>query len=142
MPELERLIKDVTDSYPVDRSRIYLTGLSMGGRGTWDLAARRPESIAAIVPMCGAGNVRLADRLVGVPVWVFHGDADRTIPVAHSRGMIEALRSVGASPKYSELKGVGHDCWTHSYADLDGPIPWLFHQRNKSVISDGNSGVP
>jgi predicted peptidase len=111
-----------------DPDRVYLTGLSMGGYGTWDLAARMPERFAAILPICGGGDERTAARLVGLPIWCFHGDADKAVPVERSRSMIAAVRAAGGDPKYSELPDVGHDSWTPAYRD-PAVLDWLFAQR-------------
>lgn len=113
---------------PVDPSRIYLTGLSMGGYGTWDLAARQPERFAALLPICGGGDEATAPRLAKLPIWCFHGDADEVVPVERSRTMIAAVRAAGGDPKYSELPGVGHDSWTPAYRD-PAVLAWLFLQR-------------
>ena len=112
----------------VDRDRIYLTGLSMGGYGTWDLAARMPERFAAILPICGGGDEATAEKIARLPTWCFHGDTDTAVPVERSRGMIKALRAAGGLPKYSELKGVGHHSWTTAYRD-PAVIDWLFAQK-------------
>jgi predicted peptidase len=111
-----------------DPERVYLTGLSMGGYGTWDLAARSPERFAAILPICGGGDERTAARLVGLPTWCFHGDADKAVPVERSRGMVAAVRAAGGEPKYTEFPGVGHDSWTPAYRD-PAVLDWLFAQR-------------
>jgi predicted peptidase len=118
----------VVAAEPVDPGRIYLTGLSMGGFGTWDLAARQPERFAALLPICGGGDEATAPRLAKLPIWCFHGDADEVVPVGRSRSMIAALRSAGGDPMYSELRGVGHDSWTPAYGDL-AVLDWLFAQR-------------
>lgn len=112
----------------VDPARIYLTGLSMGGFGTWDLAARQPERFAAILSICGGGDEATAPRLAKLPIWCFHGDADTVVPVERSRRMIEAVRAAGGNPKYSELPGVGHDSWTPAYRDPT-VLDWLFAQH-------------
>lgn len=112
---------------PVDPGRIYLTGLSMGGYGSWDLAARQPERFAALLPICGGGDEATAPRLAKLPIWCFHGDADQVVPVERSRSMIEAVRAAGGCPKYSELPGVGHDSWTPAYRD-PAVLDWLFAQ--------------
>lgn len=113
---------------PVDPTRIYLTGLSMGGYGSWDLAARMPERFAAVIPICGGGDETTAAKIKDLPIWCFHGDADSAVPVERSQTMIEALRAAGGTPKYSELAGVGHDSWTPAYRDPD-VLAWLFAQK-------------
>ena len=87
----------------------------MGGYGSWDLAERMPERFAALVPICGGGDEAQADRLVGLPIWAWHGDADQAVPVERSRRMIAAIEKAGGKPKYTELPGVGHDSWTPAY---------------------------
>ena len=121
-------LEDVLARESVDSSRIYLTGLSMGGFGTWDLAARTPERFAAIMPVCGGGDERVAGRIASLPTWCFHGDADTAVPVDRSRAMIAAVRAAGGRPIYSELAGVGHDSWTPAYRD-GFVLDWLFAQR-------------
>jgi predicted peptidase len=123
--QLDKLIQEE----PVDAKRVYLTGLSMGGYGSWDLAERTPERFAALAPICGGGDDSRADRLVKVPVWAWHGDADTAVPVERSRKMIEAIKAAGGNPKYTELKGVGHDSWTKAYTDPEGVVPWMFEQK-------------
>lgn len=112
----------------VDRERVYLTGLSMGGFATWHMIGRRPELFAAAVPVCGGGEAGQAKALVDLPIWAFHGDADRVVPVAQSRTMIEAIRKAGGQPQYTEYPGVQHDSWTKTYADV-AVHEWLFAQR-------------
>jgi predicted peptidase len=114
----------------VDRDRFYVTGLSMGGYATWHLAGRRPDLFAAAVPVCGGGEVARAQALASLPIWAFHGAADRTVPVARSREMVEAIRRAGGEPKYTEYRGVGHDSWTKTYADETLHV-WLFEQERR-----------
>lgn len=121
-------LADVSAKEAVDPARVYLTGLSMGGFGTWDLAARMPERFAAIMPVCGGGDDRLAGRIASLPIWCFHGDADQAVPVRRSRDMIAAVIAAGGRPIYSELAGVGHDSWTPAYRDRF-VLDWLFGQR-------------
>lgn len=123
-------LNDVVAHEPIDPARIYLTGLSMGGFGTWDLASRQPERFAAILPICGGGDEATAPRLTRLPIWCFHGDADTAVPVERSRGMIAAIRAAGGSPRYTELPGVGHDSWTPAYRD-PAVLDWLFAQRRE-----------
>ncbi len=122
-------LEDVVGAFPIDAARMYLTGLSMGGFGTWDLGTRLAERWAAVAPICGGGDEMYADRLVDVPVWAWHGADDDIVPVERSRRMINAIRQAGGDPKYTELAGVGHDCWTQAYTDSAGVVPWMFAQR-------------
>ena len=113
---------------PADADRVLLTGLSMGGYGSWTLAARSPERFAAVLPICGGGDEATAPRLAKLPIWAFHGDGDKVVPVGRSRSMIEAIRAAGGAPTYSELEGVGHDSWTPAYRD-PAVLDWFFAQR-------------
>ncbi len=121
-------LTDFVAKHPVDMDRIYLTGLSMGGYGTFDLAARRPDWFAAVAPVCGGGHVETADRFVGVPLSIWHGDKDDAVPVERSRGMVEELGELGIEADYHELPGVGHDAWTQAYGK-EGCLEWMFAQR-------------
>ena len=125
------MMNELIKSQPIDTHRIYLTGLSMGGYGTWDLAMRMPDRFAAIAPCCGGGDCSKADLLVNIPSLGYHGDADPAVPVERSRVMIAGLKKAGGHPKYAELPGVGHDCWTRAYHDADGIVPWMFEQVKK-----------
>lgn len=116
------------EELPVDRDRVYLTGISMGGYGTWDLAARFPERWAAAAPVCGGGLVETARRLKDLPLWAFHGGKDDVVPPEKSREMIAALERSGARPRYTEFPDVAHDSWTPAY-QLEGFLDWLFSQR-------------
>jgi predicted peptidase len=121
-------IEDTLQREPIDPARIYLTGLSMGGYGSWDLAARMPDRFAAVLPICGGGDEATAAKIKDLPIWCFHGDSDTAVSVERSRTMIEALRAAGGAPKYSELAGVGHDSWTPAYRDPD-VLAWIFAQK-------------
>jgi len=123
------MLRQVLEDLPVDRNRVYLTGLSMGGFGCWDLAARQPELFAAVAPICGGGDEAQAARLASLPIWAFHGADDDAVPVVRTRRMIEAVRAAGGEPRYSELEGVGHNSWTPAYSDPAGLIPWMFEQN-------------
>lgn len=131
-----------------DRSRVYLTGLSMGGYGTFYMAARNPKKFAALLPICGGvvpppmfpfpPHVQehlprekpyetIAKQLSKTPMWIFHGDADRTIPVSESRNMVAALRALGNNVKYTEYAGVEHNSWDRAYAEKEW-LPWMLKQ--------------
>jgi predicted peptidase len=129
--DLATLLDEVEAKYRVDADRIYLTGLSMGGFGTWDLASNFPDRFAAIAPMCGGGQPEMARRLKYLPIWVFHGDADPSVPVKKSDDMVEALKKVGADVKFTKYPGVGHDCWTQSYANPELYTWFLSHTRSE-----------
>jgi predicted peptidase len=124
-----KMLRRTMSEEQVDENRVYLTGLSMGGYGAWDLAARHPGMFAAVAPICGGGDPATATRIAHLPVWVAHGDADQAVDVERSRSMVAALRVAGGSPVYVELPGVGHNSWTPSYIDHDGLLPWMFRQR-------------
>ncbi|MBO0699410.1 MAG: dienelactone hydrolase family protein, partial [Zavarzinella sp.] len=104
------ILESVEHEYTVDPKRTYLTGLSMGGFGTWSLAAAMPDKWAAIVPICGGVRGKTADEVAAkikdIPAWVFHGDKDPAVPVAQSRDMVKALEKAGGHPKYTEYPGV------------------------------------
>jgi predicted peptidase len=124
------LIESVRKEFPVDAKRIYITGLSMGGFGTFDLISRKPDLFAAAIPICGGGAPDQAKKLAKVPMWVFHGGADRVVPPQRSRDMVEAIKKAGGKPKYTEYKGVGHDSWTRTYRDPK-VLKWLFEQKKE-----------
>ncbi len=133
-----------------DRERIYLTGLSMGGYGTWDMTAKYPGKFAAYVPICGgihgppkipearvalAADPNVSDpyaetarRIGSTPIWIFHGDADPTVPVEESRKMAQALQAAKANVRYTEYPGIGHNSWDKAYAEPE-LIPWLLTQK-------------
>lgn len=126
-------------AYSLDPERFYITGLSLGGAGTWQLGAMLADQVAAIAPVCGFVDqprqppsdervLALANRLRDVPVWCFHGDADHNVLVDHSRRMVESLRARGGNVRYTEYPGAGHAIWDRVYQD---PMfwEWLLAQR-------------
>jgi predicted peptidase len=121
---LDRLERE----FSIDVRRIYVTGLSMGGFGVWDILARQPTRFAAAVPVCGGGDLATAKRLAAVPIWAFHGAQDGAVKPSRSRDMIAALRQAGGSPRYTEYPDAGHDSWTATYRDPE-MMAWLFAQR-------------
>jgi hypothetical protein len=127
-PKLKDLIDEVFARYPVDRDRFYLTGLSMGGYGSWSLVAEYPDLFAAVAPICGGGDPRDVARYKHVPIWVFHGDADGAVPVQRSREMVEALEAVGGNVTYTEYPGVGHASWVPTYKNPE-LYKWLLARR-------------
>jgi predicted peptidase len=123
-------LAEVQKDYKVDPSRIYLTGLSMGGFGTWSHAAAFPEKWAAIAPICGGGDVKTAAKIKDIPCWCFHGDKDSAVKVELSRNMIEALKKAGGDPKYTEYPGVNHNSWDRAYATQE-LYDWMLQQKRK-----------
>ena len=114
---------------PVDPSRITVTGMSMGGYGTWEMLQRFPGQFAAGMPICGGGDTNLAARLVNIPLHVVHGDSDGAVPVSRSRDMVAAIRAAGGKQvEYVEHPGAGHNVWTRTYADTQNLV-WLFAQK-------------
>jgi predicted peptidase len=125
------MLDEVMKEYKVDPKRQYLTGLSMGGFGTWSLAAEYPDRWAAIVPICGGVRDKpdeVAKKIKDIPCWCFHGGADPTVKPEKSREMIEALKKQGAEPKYTEYPGVGHNSWDKAYA-TEELWTWLAKQK-------------
>ena len=124
------LIEEVVEKYQVDTSRIYLTGLSMGGFGTWSLASMYPERFAAIAPVCGGGEVRQILRsLVEMPIWTFHGQKDVVIPFSRSEEIVTALKKHGSSIKFTIYPEAGHDSWTKTYDNPELYKWFLKHSR-------------
>jgi predicted peptidase len=114
---LDLLLDDIIANYPVDTSRIYLTGLSMGGRGVFDWAIYHPDRFAAIAPVCGAtGNHSfMAHKLLNIPVWIFHGALDDIIPLENTAKVVQKLRDLGGDVSYTVYPLAGHDSWTETY---------------------------
>ena len=125
---LNALLNDIMRKYRVDKHRVYLTGLSMGGAGTWMLAAAHPDRFAAIVPICGSGNPADAQKLATLPIWVFHGTKDGTVPVQRSRDMVEAIQAAGGNVKFTEYPEAKHNCWTETYNNPE-LYKWLLAQK-------------
>jgi predicted peptidase len=138
--------KDMTDmavaaldrsvaEFGADTRREYLVGASMGGYGAWHIASEYPGKFAAVVPICGGSPIRAGNRFAPIankmgrtPVWVFHGAADRTVPVAESRNMVKALKEANGNVRYSEYPGVGHAVWLNVLSEPE-LLPWLMSQR-------------
>lgn len=109
------LLDEIESSYRVDPAGIYLTGMSMGGYGTWNLAIAQPKRFAAIAPVCGGGNPGRVCVLKDTPVWVFHGAKDRIVPIYESEKMVAALKRCGGNPKFTIYPEAEHDSWTETY---------------------------
>jgi predicted peptidase len=129
--KLDLLLDEIIAGYPVDTSRIYLTGLSRGGFGVWDWVLYRPNRFAAIAPVCGASNfhVLAANQLKDVPAWVFHGALDDVIPVSFSADLVKRLKSLGADVQFTVYPYAGHDAWTETYMNEELYKWFLSHHK-------------
>jgi predicted peptidase len=128
MSLLIELIHDMAKNPSIDTNRIYITGLSMGGFGTYDAIERYPNLFAAAVPVCGGGDVSKATTISKIPIWIFHGAEDPAVNPAFSVSMVEALVKAGAHPGFTQYPSVGHFSWLAAYKD---PLmmEWLFRQH-------------
>lgn len=124
------MLDEVMKEYKVDPKRQYLTGLSMGGMGTWSIAIAHPDRFAAIAPICGRGDTSAAAKIKDLPCWCFHGDADTAVKVEGSREMIDAIKKAGGEPKYTEYPGVGHNSWDKAYG-TDELYTWFLKHTKK-----------
>ena len=114
---LAQLLDHIIKQFRVNEERVYLTGLSMGGYGSWQLAATHPDRFAAVAPICGGGDPEKADRLKSLPIWVFHGDQDEAVPLQRSEEMVSAIRAAGSTTvRFTTLEDVGHNSWSAAYA--------------------------
>lgn len=128
------LLDEVTKNFPIDQDREYVTGLSMGGYGTWDLLTRFPQRWAAAAPVCGGGDVQRIAPAKDVAIWAFHGTRDTTVPFVRTQEMVAALQAAGGKPQFSEYPYLGHDSWTTAYAEPE-LLPWMFAQKRGSVVA-------
>lgn len=134
LDELDALLEEILHTYPVDCERIYLTGLSMGGYGTWHWAVRHPDAFAALVPICGGtmpllGFPEKITKLKHIPIWVFHGRDDQVVPIKRSEELVDVLLQAGSPVRFTQYEGVGHNSWSLAYREQE-LIPWLLKQRN------------
>ena len=116
------------EKHTIDSERVYETGQSMGGAGTFGAMFVRPNIFAAVIPVCGGWDPKDADKMKDIAIWIFHGDMDKVVPTDYSRNMVEAIKKAGGSPKYTEYEGVGHNSWSQTYASPE-TWEWLFQQK-------------
>ena len=126
--ELGAFLDQVEKAYRVDKTRVYCTGVSMGGYASWAVAEAFPGRFAAVVPICGGGDPRDAARILDTPVWAFHGGKDPWVPVARSQEMVDALKALGADARLTIYPELQHDSWTTAYND-EALWAWLFKQQ-------------
>lgn len=121
------LIDKVIRENNVDRGKVYVTGLSMGGFGTWETLQREPSKFKAAIPICCGGDIAYAGCLTKIPIWAFHGNADNTVQVNCSRNMVAAIKAAGGQLQYTEYPNVGHGAWCRTYSNAE-VWDWLFQQ--------------
>ena len=133
---LPHLIENLVSQHNIDSDRIYVTGLSMGGFGTWAITMESPHLFAGAIPVCGGGEVKKVDKIKHIPIWAFHAEDDPLVPVAFSRSLVRSLAERGGRVKYTEflkdyLESQGwsaHSSWIPAYED-ETVINWLFEQK-------------
>jgi len=131
MQAIKELLDEMVDSAGVDANRIYITGLSMGGYGTWDAISRYPDFFAAAAPVCGGGDPAKVKSFAKLPIWCFHGANDSVVKAVRSQEMVNALKAIGSSVLYTEYPGVEHDSWTATYSN-PAFFEWMFAQAKPS----------
>ncbi|PHS18386.1 MAG: phospholipase [Blastopirellula sp.] len=129
--KLNKLVETIIDQQNVDTSRVYCTGLSMGGYGTWSLVAKYPGLFAAAVPICGGGDPDDAAALAKTPIWAFHGDADSVVPHKRSKEMVDAVNAAKGDVQLTSYPGVNHDSWTKTYNNAE-VYKWLLSHTKKN----------
>ena len=125
---LKSLIDHTVKTQPVDKDRIVITGLSMGGYATWGLLAKYPDLAVAAVPICGGGDPASAPKFKDVPIHVYHGSKDTAVPQKRSDEMVEALKEAGGKPEYTIFPNAGHDSWTDAYSSPK-LYQWMLEQK-------------
>jgi len=130
--QLHSLVEHVATTQKIDRSKMYCTGLSMGGRGTWAMISKYPKLFAAVAPICGGGDPAAAKKITEVPIWAFHGSADQVVPPSRSQAMIDAIKKRGGTKaKLTIYPGVNHNSWSKTYAN-EKVYEWLLSHSLKA----------
>ena len=139
--DLVLLLDHLLAEYRIDPKRVYLTGLSMGGYGTWSCIAEHPQRFAAAVPICGGGDPDRAEAIGDLPVWAFHGEEDYVVPVSRSREMVKAIQAAGGNARLTSYPGVGHDSFTRTYANPE-LFRWLLQQARQDNSNESKKTLP
>lgn len=140
LPAVLEAVDAALEKHPIDPDRVYVTGQSMGGFGTFGALAARPKLFAAAVPICGGWDPADAKRFADVPLWAFHGSKDSTVKPELSEKMIEALKAAGGEPKFTLYEGVGHNSWSRAYESLE-TWKWMFAQRRPAAKLDSENAT-
>ena len=122
------LLQTTIENYPIDLGRIYVSGISMGGFGVWDIILRLKDTFAAALPICGGGDARKAENIKSLPIWTFHGDKDSVVNTTLTRDMVAALKQIGSKVKYTEYPDIDHNSWSQTYENQE-VLNWLFSQK-------------
>lgn len=122
------LLQNLKGTFSLDMQRLYVTGQSMGGFGTWSVIAEHPDMFAAAIPVCGGGDESAAPKLTKLSIWAFHGEKDEAVSIERSRVMIAAIRRAGGMPRYTEYKGAGHVIWDRVFSEPE-LLSWIFTQN-------------
>jgi len=125
---MNSLLDEIVSRYRIDKNRIYVTGLSMGGHGTWSLAIEYPDRFAAIAPICGRGDFEKIARINHLPIWVFHGAKDKVVSLKSSEDMVDALKKAGGNVKFTVYPDAHHDSWTETYSNPE-LYEWFLRHR-------------
>ena len=125
------IVAAVSREFAIDADRLYVTGQSLGGYGTWEIITRHPQVFAAAVPLCGGGDAARIVAARTLAIWAFHGAKDPVVPVTESRDVVAALRAAGSPVKYTEYPDVAHDAWNRAYAEPE-LADWIFSQRRNA----------
>ncbi len=125
---LHALITSIIENYRIDKNRVYLTGLSMGGYGTWALSCEYPELFAAIAPICGGGQPRMTRKIKNIPTWVFHGGKDQVVPISESIEMVDALKKYGGNVEFTIFPEATHNSWSQAYNETE-LLKWFLYQK-------------
>jgi predicted peptidase len=123
-----KVVDHLKSKYKIDKQRIYVTGLSMGGYAVWDVITRCPELFACAVPICGGGDETKAEKIKDLPIWAFHGALDKVVKPHRSRNMIEAIKKLGGKPQYTEYENVQHGSWKNAYSETE-LLKWMFSKK-------------
>jgi predicted peptidase len=125
----EPLYNELLSKYKIDTNRIYLTGMSLGGYGAWNTAMEYPDKFAAVIPLCGGGNVRDVCNISHMPVWAFHGTADTLVPISETEKLVNQLKKCNGNVKFSRLEGKGHSIqWVYEDKEV---YSWMLNQKKK-----------
>ena len=128
--QMAKLVDHVANTYSADPKRLYVTGLSMGGFGTWNLLAEYPGKFAAAIPICGGGDPAKVEKMKDTPIWVFHGAKDTAVSISKSEAMVDALKKISDKVKFTMYPEAGHDSWTETYNNPE-VYKWLLEQKLK-----------